>query len=95
LTLLQRQLLVRLEIGLPEDAVDLAARAGTAISRAEYLTLGRAGLASIDAVRAAEDEELLKYVGGSSAKLNVLRIAVEEREDEREFKPTPLLTPPS
>jgi helicase len=96
LTLLQRQLLVRLEIGLPVEAVDLAARLGGAISRADYLALGHADLVSIDAVRAAGDQELLKHLGGSTAKLKMLRLAAEEREgDEADFQPTPLLPPPS
>jgi helicase len=96
LTRMQSQLFVRLEIGIPVEAVDLAARAGAAISRADYLTLDRAGLIDIDAIRAAADQDLLKCVGGSPAKLKVLRMATQLREDnEAEFQPTPLLPPPS
>ena len=84
------RLFVRLETGVPAAAVDLAAQAGGRLTRADYQSLIRAGLCSIDALTAASDEKILAFLGGNKAKLLDLRSAVEkhhEREKTKESTP--------
>lgn len=71
-----RRLLVRLDVGVPAVAVELASNAGDALGRGDYQRLVQAGLVSIGAIEVAPDESLLPCVGMSREKVQALRAAV-------------------
>jgi helicase len=75
----QARLLVRLELGVPEGVVELALRAGSTLTRGDYLRLLRAGLTTVEAVERSEDDAVLDYLGGSEPKLRALREALRAR----------------
>jgi hypothetical protein len=89
------RLLVRLEIGLPAAVIDLARTAGNRLTRGDYQLLVRGGLSSVGEIDQRTDEELLKLLGGSKAKLRVVREATAQHQKaESEKKPPgPLLEP--
>ncbi len=89
------RLLVRLNVGVPAIAVDLARQAGSRLTRGDYLQLLKAGLCSIDAIEASSDMVLLSYLGDDEAKLAVVRKAVEiHRQQELEsILPSTMLEP--
>ena len=68
-----RQIMVRLEVGLPASLVEIASHVGTLLARRNYLRLGAAGLGSIDALESAADEAILGTVDGSKEKLAELQ----------------------
>lgn len=86
----QQRLVVRLELGVPEQAVPLGLRAGGELSRADYLALIRAGLIELEALRAAEDDLLLPHVRGNQEKLTIIRRALQTSDDDLVPEPIPL-----
>lgn len=84
-------LLTRLEVGVPNSAVDLASQAGSRLSRADYQRLMKAGLCSITAIEASSDAVLLACVSDNQQKLEVIRAAVQRLRD---VEPDPLLALP-
>jgi len=72
----QRRLLVRLDLGIPSAAVDLALLTGDLLTRADYLRLLDAGLCTVQAIEQCADGPLLACVDGSADKLRHLRQAV-------------------
>jgi helicase len=89
------RLLIRLEIGVPDAAADLAAVAGSRLARGDYHRLLKAGRCTIDAVEQSSDEELLDYLTSDKEKVAVLRNAVRthcERQNDQEAS-TPILPP--
>jgi helicase len=90
-----RQILVRLENGIPSALVEIASQTSTRLSRADYLRLLQAGVTTIAQVATATDAALLASVGGDAAKLGDLRRAVEDHGRLPARLPTgPLLPPP-
>lgn len=89
------RLLVRLEIGLPAAAIDLASTAGNRLARGDYQLLVRAGLSSIGEIDRRTDDEILRVLGANKAKVQVVReAAAQHRKAENERKPTgPMLEP--
>jgi replicative superfamily II helicase len=89
------RLLIRLNVGIPPAAVDLAKQVGNRLTRGEYLQLLSAGLCSIEAIEAASDSILLPYLNHNDEKLAVLRRAVElHRQQALESIPSsPILEP--
>ncbi len=66
---------IRLELGLPEGAVDLARFLGNRCTRADYLRLLRAGLRTEDAIAACTDEVLIATLV-DPAKVSTVRSAL-------------------
>lgn len=89
------RLLIRLEVGVPAPAVDLAAQAGTGLARGDYLALAGADLVGVDALEASPDEPLLSALGGSPEKLAEVRRAVQahRRQEATRVSRTPILPP--
>jgi hypothetical protein len=73
------QMGVRLEIGLPGELGALAAELGTALTRAEYLSLLSHGISSADQIRSLSDEELFPLVGNQTAQR--MRKVLEQADD--------------
>jgi len=74
------RLLVRLELGIPSEAVSLAMFTKDRLVRGDYLALARAGLCDFARLSAANDDLLLSKVGGHKSKLAELRKAVAQHE---------------
>jgi replicative superfamily II helicase len=67
------RLLTRLEIGIPAEAVDLAALFGDRLSRGDYLRMISAGIISPAALQAASDEVIMSCIDKSKTKLQVVK----------------------
>ena len=67
---------VQLELGIPAELAPLAT-AGADLVREHYLSLVEAGLNTPELIDQAEDDELLKQIGGSGQRLRTLREAVK------------------
>jgi helicase len=78
LTEVRESLLLRLELGLPEEAVQIAEAMGDRLTRADYLVLVAAGHTSPEAISAAEDEALAGALGNDLGKQLALREAMGE-----------------
>ena len=93
----QNRLLARLELGLPDNIVDVAMQAGANLARRDYLRLIASNLFSVDAIESSNDEALLACVGNDPEKLAVLRQAVQSyRKQEEESAPVaPILPQPA
>lgn len=89
------RLLIRLSIGVPAAAVDLAKQAGNQLTRGDYLRLLKAGLCSINAIEASTDSVLLSHLDNDEQRLAVVHRAVEvHRQQEREpIASLPILEP--
>lgn len=87
------RLLIRLSVGVPVAAVDLAKQAGLRLTRGDYLQLLNVGLCSIEAIESSTDTVLLSHLGNDEVKLAVVRRAAEvHRQQEREYiPPLPIL----
>ena len=78
------RLLVRLELGIPSEAVSLAMSTKDRLNRGDYLSLAAAGLCDYARISAADDGLLLSKVGGSRGKLETLRKAVFQHEKSQQ-----------
>lgn len=78
------RLLIRLEVGVPPAAVELATHAGTRLTRGDYRRLLEAGKCSIDVLRDCPDEQLLELLSGNAPKLLALRRAVAAHGKQHE-----------
>lgn len=74
-------ILTRLQLGLPAEAVPLGRLAAAGLPRHAYLALAARGLIGLDALDAASDEELEEALG-SAASVKVVRAAVARRPAE-------------
>jgi replicative superfamily II helicase len=77
------KLLVRLEIGVPAIAADLAAYAGPTLTRGDYLKLIATGLIGIDTIDKTSDEDLLRLFGNQAEKLIAIRSAAVKFKDNQ------------
>jgi replicative superfamily II helicase len=75
-----RRLLARLEIGVPSELAELAMAVGTVLTRGDYLQLLKAGLSSMESIRGAPKEVLLRCVGRSESKVKALDRAVNPEQ---------------
>lgn len=91
-----RNLLVRLDVGVPSSIVEIAEYTGNRLGRGDYQSLVRAGLTTVDAIATGTNEQLLACVDQSAEKLEALRQAVElhERKVQKSSISGPLLPPP-
>jgi len=89
------RLLHRLNIGVPWEAVDLAIRAGTELTRGDYLRLVTAGYCQMDIIEKAHDEALLECLDDSRKKLDVIKKAVDShrRQQSQQIVAQPILEP--
>jgi replicative superfamily II helicase len=72
---------VQLELGIPAELTPLAA-AGAELVREHYLGLVQAGLNTPERINQADDDELLKHIGGTSQRLRTLREAVKQHLED-------------
>lgn len=89
------RLLVRLEIGLPSDAANLALNAGAQLTRGDYFALIQMDIINVDHLETADDATVLQALNGDQGKLNVVREAVTKAktlETPKVFK-RPILAP--
>jgi hypothetical protein len=88
------QLSSRLELGIPRDILWLAKEVKRGLERGDYLALRRAGLSSIEAIK-AEDDVALERIVNSKPKLRQIRAAVERINvtDAEDTKDLPMPTP--
>jgi hypothetical protein len=68
---------VQLELGVPAAMASLAA-AGADLLREHYLNLARAGLTTAEQIDQADDQTLLKHVGGARQRMRSLREAARQ-----------------
>ena len=89
------RLLIRLELGVPAPLVVLGTLLGTRLSRADYLALRKAGMDSVERLRIAKDEDLLRLLGNSKEKLRSVQQALREAEatEPSNLPPDPILPP--
>ncbi|HXJ48336.1 MAG TPA: hypothetical protein VNF91_04130, partial [Candidatus Acidoferrum sp.] len=80
----QADLLARLQLGLPASLARLGRLAGANLTRAEYLALGRAGLAELDALAVATDEEIAAALGADKQRVRIVREALRRLPPETE-----------
>ncbi|GBE93656.1 DEAD/DEAH box helicase [Nostoc cycadae] len=85
------RLLIRLNVGVPPAAVDLAKQVATRLTRGEYLQLLHAGLCNIDAIETVSDSDILSHLNHDIEKLAIVRKAVKQHR-QQELEPT-LLSP--
>jgi len=78
------RLLIRLEVGVPPAAVELATHTGTRLTRGDYRRLLDAAKCSIQALKDCPDEEILRLLSGSTTKLLAIRRAVEAYGKQQE-----------
>jgi hypothetical protein len=76
------KLAIRLEFGVPEELVEIARRAGSRLTRGNYLSLWTAGYVSLEAIRAASDDDLARVLG-SRPIIGVLRSIAAVRATEQ------------
>lgn len=81
------KLLIRLELGIPGDTVDVARLMGAQLSRGQYLQLRRQGLHQLEALVAASEDDLAPIVGDKAPEL----CAAAQRALEN--PPVPVLVP--
>lgn len=72
---------VQLELGVPAELAPLAL-AGADLTREHYLTLISAGLTAPELISEADDDTLLKYIGGSRSRLRTLREVVRKTVED-------------
>lgn len=88
------ELMTRLELGIPDKAVELAMVAGNQLTRADYFTLIDASLTQINTIEKSTDEAILTCFDGQPnvlEKLSILRDAVQTYH-ERKSNNIPLVS---
>lgn len=82
------RLLLRLELGIPGTAVDLARYAERTLDRADYRRLSEAKLTDCNSLAEAKDDTLLPLLGKDVRKISALRQAVALWRTTRSDRPT-------
>lgn len=85
------RLLVRLELGVPAGAVELARHAGANLTRGEYQRLLAAGLCDRESLESATDEGIAACLGGDSERVRIVRDAAEIIETSPSVEAGPVL----
>lgn len=86
--------MVRLELGIPVELVELGAALGAALTRAQYLSLLEEGLATPDQFEVADIAIVAAHLGVTEVRVTYLRDMLQERERQRDDTFSPLLPPP-
>ncbi|MCY6493887.1 DEAD/DEAH box helicase [Leptolyngbya sp. GGD] len=84
------RLLIRLTLGIPSTAVDVAQVAGSKLTRADYLQLCNSSYISIDKIESSGDDMLLPLINQDVDKLAVLRQAVNTFQQKEYLSVPPL-----
>ncbi|MGH7120438.1 MAG: DEAD/DEAH box helicase [Acetobacteraceae bacterium] len=90
------RLMVRLTLGVPASAVELAQQAGADLLRGDYRRLLGAGLCEPDSIDAANDAAILSCVDRDRRKLEILRRAaagMRRRREQAAAAKVPILEP--
>ena len=89
------RLLVRLDVGLPSDAANLALHAGSQLTRGDYLALKQMDIIRIDQLETADDPIILQALSGDQSKLGIVREAVIKAKtpEKPEVFEWPILAP--
>jgi helicase len=91
------RLSLRLTLGIPGPAVDLARHAGADLPRGDYRRLVAAGLCDDKTIGAASDDALLACLDGDRRRLSIVRSAAAAlaaaKEEASSQQPVPTLEP--
>jgi helicase len=87
------RLAIRLTLGIPGTAVDLAREAGSELLRGDYCRLAAAGLTEASSIDKADDEQVLQCIDHDKRKLGVVRQAARAAAARRQ-KVIEAVTPP-
>jgi ATP-dependent DNA helicase len=87
--------MVRLELGIPAELVELGMVLGAELTRAQYLALLDNGITSPDEVGVSNVENLANWLNVSEAKVIELQALLQRRERRSEESFAPLLPPPT
>ncbi len=85
------RLLIRLELGVPGGAVEIARHAGTRLARGDYQDLVKAGLNTVEAIESANDDVILNCLSGDREKLRIVRNSAGAIRAEPHQDPAPSL----
>lgn len=66
-------LMLRLDLGLPADLLDMVRICRASLTRTEYFLLSRAGLATLDALASANIKDIAEHLGGDKARAKAVR----------------------
>jgi helicase len=91
-----RRLTMRLTLGIPPAAVDLAREVGAELLRGDYCALAKANFCDAASIEAAPETALLACLGGDAAKLTVVRdaaAAMKRRQKVVTIAQSPVLEP--
>jgi hypothetical protein len=91
-----RRLTIRLTLGVPAAAVDLAREVGAELLRGEYCALVRGDLYNGASILGASDDALLACLGEDKAKLTIVRAAaaaMKRRQQAAMIVSKPVLEP--
>ncbi|RSM37841.1 DEAD/DEAH box helicase [Amycolatopsis balhimycina DSM 5908] len=92
---LAERTMVRLELGIPAELVDLGMVLGAELTRAQYLALLGHGITTPDEVEASDVESLADHLNVSTARAAELQAFLHNRERQSEESFVPLLPPPT
>lgn len=90
------KLVARLELGIPAEAVEVAADVPGLLGRTELIALARADLSTLERLVAAPDDSLVRILSGDKAKASRLKTAASQalkrRKAESELQELALFT---
>ncbi|PWK81953.1 hypothetical protein C8D88_11569 [Lentzea atacamensis] len=92
---LAERTMVRLELGIPAELVELGMVLGAELTRAQYLSLLQAGITSPDEVEASDATSLANCLTVSEARATQLQALLHERVRQSNESFAPLLPPPT
>lgn len=78
----QVDLMLRLEVGIPEDLLEIAHVCSTRLSRTEYLQLQRAGLVTLDTLGKTQIKEIAEHLGDDKVRAKAVRELVREAKKQ-------------
>jgi hypothetical protein len=92
---LAERTMVRLELGIPAELVELGMVLGAELTRAQYLSLLDYGITGPDEVEASDTTSLASWLNVSEARATELQALLHGRERQSEESFAPLLPPPT
>jgi helicase len=85
------RLLIRLELGIPANLVELGLRVGRILTRGDYFNLLKAGISSVEQFENANEDLLLTCFESNHEKLEQTKLAVENYKPENTTIISPIL----